>query len=85
VYISRGRDVRVCLTLNGSPARTRPRTGRDLQEEYAWLRDPPDAYRGRWVALIGSSVVAAAQTPEELRLAIPADLEQPPLVAQIAS
>ena len=71
--------------LVGSRAKTRPGTGRNLREEYAWLRNPPAEYRGCWVALIGAEVVAAADTLEQLRASLSAHMGPTPLAVQIAS
>lgn len=46
--------------LDPPKARGLPATEVDRSEEYAWLRDPPREYRGKWVALIRREVVAAA-------------------------
>lgn len=35
-------------------------------EEFGWLKDPPEWARGKWVALIGSEAVASADTLDEL-------------------
>ena len=71
--------------LNVGRARRRPATGRSTREDLEWLRDPPDEYRGKWVALIGREVVGAAATLKELVAGLPSDLEQTPLAVQIAS
>jgi len=36
-------------------------------EEFNWLRNPPRWAQGKWVALVGTEVVAAADTLEEVR------------------
>lgn len=71
--------------LVGRRAKSRPGTGRHLREEYAWLRNPPAEYRGRWVALIGAEVIAAADTLEQLRALLSSHVGPTPLAAQIAS
>lgn len=35
-------------------------------EEFEWLRHPPRAVRGKWVALVGNKLVGAAETLAEL-------------------
>ncbi len=35
-------------------------------EEFNWLRQPPESARGKWVALVGSEMVASADTLAEL-------------------
>lgn len=52
--------------LNERAVRSKPASGRDMSEEFAWLRDPPASARGQWVALIGSEMVGAARTLAEL-------------------
>jgi len=52
--------------LNEWTARTKPASGRDMSEEFAWLCHPPVSTRGKWVALIGSEMVGAADTLAEL-------------------
>jgi len=58
-------------------------TGRNLTEEYEWLRDPPERYRGKWVALVGARVLGAADTLRELLASLPSDLGQTPLTVQV--
>ncbi len=72
-------------TLNEGRSSARPGTGRDLRPEYAWLRDPPKQYRGRWVALIGEAIVGSAESLEELLASLPPQLDQTPLAIQIPS
>ncbi len=45
-----------------------PEPGRD--KEFEWLRNPPDWARGKWVALVGSEVVAAGDTLAEVAAAL---------------
>ena len=71
--------------LHPSISSTKPASGRDTREEYAWLRDVPEEYRGKWVALIGRKVVGSAATLRALLSALPPDLEQIPLTVQVAS
>ncbi len=70
--------------LNEGRSRRRPATGRSIREELGWLRDPPDEYRGKWVAVVGRKVVGTADTLKELVADLPADLEPMPLAVQIA-
>ncbi len=69
--------------LNQGRSFARQGTGRDMRSEYAWLRHPPEKYRGRWVALIGDAVVASAKTLQELQASLPSDLCQTPLAVEI--
>ncbi len=57
---------RLHRALNERTASRKPASGRDLSEEAAWLRNPPESVRGRWVALIGSELVGVAKTLAEL-------------------
>ncbi len=45
-----------------------PEPGRD--QEFEWLRSPPEWARGKWVALVGSEVVSAADTLAEVAAAL---------------
>ncbi len=38
----------------------------DTDEEFEWLRQPPEWAKGKWVALIGSKAVAVADTLREV-------------------
>lgn len=71
--------------LNVGRSYSRPATGQGTGEAFAWLRDPPAEYRGKWVALIGRRVVGSAETLKELLARLPPNLEQTPLAVQIAS
>ncbi len=71
--------------LNVGRSHSRPASGRSTRDELKWLRDPPDEYRGKWVAVIGRELVATADSLKELVARFPADLEQTPLAVQIAS
>jgi hypothetical protein len=49
--------------------------------EFRWLRDPPEWARGKWVALAGATVVASADTLDEVvRIVHSRQLPVPPLV-----
>ncbi len=52
--------------LNEWQATTQPANGHNRTEEFAWLRNPPEPACGKLVALVGSEVVAAADTMAEL-------------------
>lgn len=54
-------------TVQGDWSALLPKTGRDLEEEYAWLKSPPAEYRGCWVALVGHEVIAVADSLERLK------------------
>ncbi len=59
---------------------------RTSDRELEWLRDPPETYRGQWVALLESNLVGASNSLEELmRSLAPEILERSPLVVQIAT
>ncbi len=45
-----------------------PEPGRD--EEFEWLSNPPEWAHGKWVALVGSEVVASADTLAEVSAAL---------------
>ncbi len=71
--------------LNVARSRSgRPATGRSTRAELDWLRDPPAALRGKWVAIIGRDVIGAADSLKELMADLPPDLEQEPLAVQVA-
>ncbi len=70
--------------LNGRIASTRPAADHSRREELAWLRNPPESTRGQLVALVGSEMVACAQTMSELMAALKATkLSKMPLVHRI--
>ncbi len=71
--------------LNESRSYKKPASGRSLRAELEWLQDPPQEYRGKWVALIGREVVGAAKTAKELLASLPSDLEPTPLAVQVVS
>ena len=77
--------LRIHEILNVGRSRRRPATGRSTREDLEWLRDPPDEYRGKWVALIGRDVVGTGSSLKELVAGLPSDLDQTPLAVQIAS
>lgn len=50
-------------------------------EEFDWLRHPPESARGKWVALVGSEMVASADSLAELTAALRSkQLPKPALV-----
>jgi len=54
------------------------------EEEFAWLKNPPEWAAGKWVALIGSEAVASADTLAELEEAVDSmDLPKLPLAVRI--
>ncbi len=54
-------------------------------EEFAWLEQPPEWARGKWVALVGSEAVASADTlAEVLRVIRSKKFSKRPLVHRIA-
>ena len=40
--------------------------GPNRDQEFKWLKNPPERYRGQWVALLGSDVVGSADTLKEI-------------------
>ena len=64
--------------------RARPRqiTDSDRTQEFEWIRANRDAYRGRWIAIQGSELVADAASFAELQSRIK-DLKSVPLVHRI--
>lgn len=64
-------------TVPGKPEPSR-------RPEFEWLRDPPECYRGKWVALVGREVVASGDTLKEVLASLPSDLGRRPLAVQIA-
>ncbi len=76
---------RIHEVLNVGRSRRLPATGRSTREELEQLRDPPDEYRGKWVAVVGREIVGVADSLKELMARLPSDLEQTPLAVQIAS
>lgn len=58
---------------------------RNRAEEFEWLRQPPESARGKWVALVGSDMVAAADTLVQLVESLRRqELSKTPLVHYIA-
>lgn len=52
--------------------------------EFAWLRNPPEAVRGKWVALVGGEMVGAADSLVELEASLrPQTFARTPLVHRI--
>lgn len=72
--------------LNEWRVSTQPANGHNRTEEFAWLRNPPESARGKLVALVGSEMVAAADTMAELTALLkPMNLSKIPLVHRIDS
>ena len=56
----------------------------DRREEYHWLRQHANEYRGRWIALVGGTVVAHAPTLRELQAHLALlELPRTPLLQRI--
>jgi len=56
----------------------------DRTREYDWLRAHGREYRGRWVALVGSNLLASAPTLRELQEQLrTTDLSNPPLLHRV--
>ena len=54
------------------------------EEEFEWLRNPPESVRGKWVALLGNEMIDAAETLVELEGSLCSkDLPKPALVHYI--
>ena len=71
--------------LNEWTVRTRPASGQGRAEEFEWLRNPPESARGKWVALVGSEMVASAETLAEVMKTLKSmNLPKSPLVHRIA-
>jgi hypothetical protein len=52
--------------------------------EFAWLRDPPDWARGKWVALVGREAVAVGETLAEVSASVRSqNLARRPLVHRV--
>jgi hypothetical protein len=70
--------------LNERRVRTRPATGQGRTEELEWLKNPPPSAKGKWVALVGSQVVAAAEALAEVVASLEAmTLAKTPLVHRV--
>jgi len=53
-------------------------------EEFEWMRNPPEWARGKWVALVGSEAVATADTLDGLMKALQSQkLPKKPLAIRI--
>ena len=76
---------RIHELLNVGRSRRLPATGRSAREELKQLREPPDGYRGKWVAVLGREIVGVADSLKELIADLPSDLEEMPLAVQLAS
>lgn len=71
--------------LDLSEAKPNPTVEPSTEDEIAWLSDPPDSARGRWVALVGRQVVAMTDSIRELKVALRSlDLNQKPLIHRVA-
>ena len=51
---------------NRGEAIRRPGSGQSREEEFAWLNDPPESARGKWVALLGSELIGSAEKLQDL-------------------
>ena len=70
--------------LNEWKVRTRPASGQGRSEEFEWLRNPPESARGKWVALVGSRMVAAGEALAEVMESLKSmDLPKTPLVHRV--
>ena len=72
--------------LNGGEATPDPYVQPTAAAESAWLDNPPDDARGKWVALIGSELVGMADSVDELMQALASKkLDMIPLVHHLAT
>ncbi len=56
----------------------------DRRQEFDWLRDPPAWARGKWIALVGAEVVAAAESLAEVERKLRSlELGKQPLVHRV--
>ncbi len=70
--------------LNERQVRTRTASGQGRAEEFEWLRNPPESARGKWVALVGNEVVAAAEALAEVMESLKSmNLPKTPLVHRV--
>ncbi len=70
--------------LNQRRVRTSPATGQGRSEELEWLRNPPESMRGKWVALVGNEMVAAAEALAEVMESLKSmNLPKTPLVHRV--
>ncbi len=66
---------------NRKKATRRPGNEPSRKEEFAWLSHPPESARGKWVALLGSELIGAAESLEDLMSLVRAkELPNPALV-----
>ena len=67
--------------LSPQPARRSKFLDVDRSPEYQWLRAHGDSNRGKWVALVGSCLVARSDTFKELLAQLaPLQFERKPLI-----
>ena len=59
--------VKLRFLLSPPVVKTAHRRDPDRTQEYAWLRAEAHKYRGRWVALLGDTLLASAPTLRDLR------------------
>ncbi len=72
--------------LNGGKATPDPYVQPTAAAESEWLDNPPDDARGKWVALIGSELVAMADSVDELMQSLASKkLKMIPLVHHLAT
>ncbi len=78
------RTARRMLAGGGNPSLSSRGPEPSTDEEFSWLRSPPEWARGKWVALIGREAVASADTLVELVESLKSmDLPRRPLVHRI--
>ncbi|MGH9320537.1 MAG: hypothetical protein ACRD21_19125 [Vicinamibacteria bacterium] len=60
------------------------RTDVDRTEEFRWIAQHRDEYRGNWVAVQGNALVASAKSLKELRQILgDREFDVPPLIHRI--
>jgi Family of unknown function (DUF5678) len=53
----------------------------DRQDTFEWLRENEEKYRGQWIAILGTDLIAASPSFKEVyRAALKANLAAPPLL-----
>lgn len=65
--------------LNDGKASSNPYVQPTATAEFEWLDDPPEEARGKWIALVGSELVAMADCLDELMAALKTRNLQRPL------
>ncbi len=73
--------ARAHRVLNPDRVTRRPARGQGRAGEFSWLRQNSEAWRGRWVALLGEELIAGSESLQEVLAAVHArGLDGQPLV-----